>query len=133
MISKSSFKIFLVITTLSILIIGFSCGTKSSSKKLASRRTAWSHYGGSPDQSKFFYTSQINKKNVGQLAVVWTYPTDDNGFLMFSPIVVDTVMYVLGNNSSLVALNVSTGKEIWIHANLQGIARRGINYWESAD
>jgi quinoprotein glucose dehydrogenase len=133
MISKSSFKIFSTITVLGILIIGFSCGVKSSSKKLASRRTSWSHYGGSPDQSKFFYTSQINKKNVNQLAVAWTYPTDDNGFLMFSPIVVDTVMYVLGNNSSLVALNVLTGKEIWIHTNLQGIARRGINYWESAD
>ena len=130
---KFSFKTLIVVSVLSILIIGFSCNRKSSSKNLASSRTAWSHYGGSPDQSKFFYTSQINKKNVGQLQVAWTYPTDDNGFLMFSPIVVDTIMYVFGNNSSLVALNVLTGKEIWIHTGLQGMARRGINYWESAD
>ena len=42
-------------------------------------------------------------------------------------------MYVLAKNNSLVALNATTGEEIWIHANLRGIARRGVNYWESAD
>ena len=42
-------------------------------------------------------------------------------------------MYVLAKNSSLVALNAETGKEIWIHANLRGITGRGINYWESKD
>ena len=42
-------------------------------------------------------------------------------------------MYVLAKNSSLVALNAVTGKEIWIHANLRGITSRGINYWESKD
>ena len=42
-------------------------------------------------------------------------------------------MYVLAKNSSLVALNAVTGKEIWIHTNLRGITGRGINYWESED
>ncbi|MBK5272481.1 MAG: PQQ-binding-like beta-propeller repeat protein, partial [Bacteroidia bacterium] len=42
-------------------------------------------------------------------------------------------MYVFGRNSSLAALSVSTGKEIWIHTNLQGLSRRGLNYWESKD
>ena len=101
MISNSSFRIFSVSTALCILIIGFSCGIKSSSKKLSSNRTTWSHYGGSQDQSKFFYTSQITKKNVNQLAVAWTYPADDNGFLMFSPIVIDTM------KSCLVGLEVT--------------------------
>ena len=39
----------------------------------------------------------------------------------------------MAKNSSLVAINAKTGKEIWIHANLQGLTRRGINYWESKD
>ena len=42
-------------------------------------------------------------------------------------------MYVLARNNSLVALDATTGKEIWVHENLQGIAPRGINYWESRD
>ena len=51
----------------------------------------------------------------------------------FNPIVVDDVMYVLGRNSSLVALDATTGKEIWIHEGLSGITSRGINYWQSED
>ena len=43
------------------------------------------------------------------------------------------VMYVLAKGSSLVAIDVVTHKELWIHANLRGITNRGINYWESRD
>ena len=93
----------------------------------------WSHYGGSPDQSKFFNASQITKGNVNQLKVLWNYPVEDNDFYNFSPIIVDTIMYVYGKNSSLIALNAMTGKEIWIHTDLRGISRRGINYWENKD
>ena len=42
-------------------------------------------------------------------------------------------MYVLAKNSSLVAIDVITRKELWIHANLRGITNRGINYWQSTD
>ena len=52
---------------------------------------------------------------------------------VFNPIVVDNVIYVLARNNSLVALDATTGTEIWIHEGLQGIAPRGINYWESKD
>jgi len=93
----------------------------------------WKHYGGSPDQSKYFNASQITKENVNQMQVAWVYPTMDSVFNFFSPIVVDTIMYVMAKNYSLVAINAQTGKEIWIHANLQGLTRRGINYWESKD
>jgi quinoprotein glucose dehydrogenase len=93
----------------------------------------WRDYGGGPDSSKFVALDQITKSNVSQLKVAWTYPTGDSLNYQFNPIVVDNVMYVLARNSSLVALDATTGKEIWIHANLRGIARRGINYWESVD
>jgi quinoprotein glucose dehydrogenase len=95
--------------------------------------STWRHYGGSPDQSKYFTASQITKENVNQMQVAWVYPTVDSLPNFFSPIVVDTIMYVMAKNSSLVAINALTGKEIWIHANLQGLTRRGINYWESKD
>ena len=96
-------------------------------------KSGWNQYGGGPDQSKYFEASQINKENVSQLKVAWVYPSVDSSFNFFSPIVVDTIMYVMAKNSSLVAVNAETGKEIWIHANLQGLTRRGINYWESKD
>ncbi|MBX2971171.1 MAG: PQQ-binding-like beta-propeller repeat protein [Cyclobacteriaceae bacterium] len=95
--------------------------------------TTWSHYGGSPDQSKYFNASQITKENVNQLQVAWTYPVGDNAPSSFSPIIADTIMYVYAKNYSLIALNALTGEEIWIHTGLRGVSRRGINYWESKD
>ncbi len=105
------------------------CQTSSSTED----HVTWTQYGGAPDQSKYFNATQITKENVNRMKVAWTYPTGDNAFYFFSPIIVDTTMYVMGKNYSLIALNVITGKEIWIHANLFGLSRRGLNYWESKD
>src|SRR5947208_1509397 len=93
----------------------------------------WMDYGGGADSSHFVTLSQINKSNVNQLQIAWTHPTGDNSSYLFNPIVVDNIMYVLARDSSLVALDAATGKEIWIHANLPGLTTRGIAYWESKD
>ena len=116
-----------------ILLAAAAFGHNAQSSGGPVQHRTWSDYGGGPDSSKFVALDRIDKTNVGRLAVAWTYPTGDNQNYQFNPIVVDNVMYVLAKNSSLVALDATTGKEIWIHANLRGIARRGINYWESAD
>jgi quinoprotein glucose dehydrogenase len=126
-IKKLPAKITCVIIGLSSLFIYLSCNSDSSSYN----HTTWSQYGGGPDQSKYFDAAEITKKNVSQMKVAWTYSTEDNIPYMFQPIVVDTTMYVFGKNSSLIALSAITGKEIWIHTNLQGLTRRGLNYWES--
>ena len=93
----------------------------------------WKDYGGGPDSSHFVDLKQIDKSNVNQLETAWIYATGDDRSYVFNPIVVDNVMYVLARNSSLVALDAATGKEIWIHENLPGLATRGIAYWESKD
>ncbi len=93
----------------------------------------WSDYGSGPDSSKYMALDQITKANVNHLAVAWTYPTRDSNSYFFNPIVVGNTMYVLARDYSLVALNATTGKEIWVHENLFGIATRGINFWESED
>jgi quinoprotein glucose dehydrogenase len=90
-------------------------------------------YGGGPDQSKYVVMKDITKANVSKLAVDWMYPSGDERSYQFSPVIVDNVMYVLAKNSSLVAIDVVTRKELWIHANLRGITNRGINFWESKD
>ena len=114
---------------LSLLLVAFlGCKTNTNAD-----RSTWQDYGGGPDQSKYVVTDDINKSNVNQLQVAWSYSTGDDRVYQWNPIVVDTIMYVLAKNSSLVALHAVTGKEIWIHANLRGITGRGINYWESAD
>ncbi|MDB5002597.1 MAG: Quinoprotein glucose dehydrogenase [Mucilaginibacter sp.] len=94
---------------------------------------SWKQYGGSADQSRYLDFKQITKKNVTQLKVAWSYPTNDNSGYLFNPIIIGNVMYVLAKNHSLVALDAITGKEIWIHAGLNSITWKGINYWESKD
>jgi len=124
---KLTTKIPCAIILLSFVFAYVSCNTGSSSYD----HTTWSQYGGGPDQSKYFDATEINRQNVSQMQIAWAYSTEDNIPYMFQPIVVDTIMYVYGKNSSLIALSIVTGKEIWIHTNLQGVSRRGLNYWES--
>jgi glucose dehydrogenase len=93
----------------------------------------WRQYLGSSDSSQYSSLDQINKKNVGQLQVAWTYSTGDMRTYRFNPIVVDAVMYTLAKNMAVVALDAATGKEIWTHDNQGAIGDRGMNYWESAD
>jgi quinoprotein glucose dehydrogenase len=122
-------KIILFISSFLFLMAFTNC----QSNEVIDSHTTWMHYGGSPDQSRYFTAGDITKENVAQLEVAWIYPTEDETPYFFSPIIVDTVMYVMGKNSSLIAINVLNGQEIWIHANLNGLTRRGINYWESKD
>ncbi|MBK5271962.1 MAG: PQQ-binding-like beta-propeller repeat protein [Bacteroidia bacterium] len=125
---------FLTITVLMVLItVGISCnefGKKSFSEQ---QHKEWKDYGGGPDHSKFVDFDQVTKSNVGQLQVQFVVPTYDNVGYTFNPIIVDNVMYVLGRNNSLIAVDATTGKEIWIHSNLRGIIARGINFWQSKD
>ena len=94
---------------------------------------SWPAYSGGPGSEKYSSLTQINKNNVKQLEVVWSYPTGEKGNYLFNPIIVDGVMYVLAKNNSVVALDAVTGKELWVHPNTGAVTQRGINYWESKD
>jgi quinoprotein glucose dehydrogenase len=93
----------------------------------------WDQYLGGADSSQYSSLDQVNKSNVAQLEVVWTYETGDPTGTSFNPIVIDGVMYVLAKNRSIVALDARTGKELWAHPNEGLVGTRGINYWESED
>jgi quinoprotein glucose dehydrogenase len=90
----------------------------------------WPGYGGGADNSRFFASQQINKGNVRDLEVAWTYPHGDTSS---GPIVMHGVIYGRGRSGSLVAVDAATGKELWIRENMNGMTSRGFNYWESAD
>jgi quinoprotein glucose dehydrogenase len=118
----------------SLILMLFIAGCRQSQKPLSEQQhKEWKDYGGGPDHSKFVDLDQITKSNVSQLQVAFVYPTNDNLSYSFNPIVVDNVMYVLARNNSLVAVDATTGKEIWIHKGLNGIIARGINFWQSKD
>jgi quinoprotein glucose dehydrogenase len=86
---------------------------------------------GGADSSQYSSLKQIDKSNVSRLEVAWTYPTTEN--YSFNPLVVGNTMYVLAKGRSIVALDATTGRELWSHANEGGVGTRGMNYWRSPD
>src|SRR5580700_11014973 len=107
-----------------------------ASSVFAQNYATWSDYSGASDSSQYSALDQINRSNVAKLELAWTYQTGDNNKYFFNPLVVDNIAYVLAKNNSIVALDASTGKEIWTYASgpeIKIITNRGINYWESKD
>jgi len=105
------------------------------------RGIGWKEYLGGPDSSHYSPLKQITPANVSKLEIAWSYPAGDGNY-SFSPLVVDNVAYVAAKQGALVALDASTGKELWVHAfsggggggGRAGIGgQRGANYWESKD
>jgi len=93
--------------------------------------TTWTAYGGGAHSSQYSALNQINKSNVSQLQVVWTFPV--TGTVIFNPLVVDGVVYLQASGNTLAAVDAASGKEIW-RRQMQGpIGARGMNYWESPD
>src|SRR5688572_23543563 len=89
----------------------------------------WRDYAGGPDSSRYVAATQITRANVSQLQVAWSYTP---GSTDFNPLVVRGTVYGRGPNNSFVALDAVTGKQLWVHENVEGFNARGVNYWESA-
>ena len=92
----------------------------------------WKSYEGY-ESSQYSSLDQINKANVGKLAMAWTYETGAGPGYHFNPLVVNGTMYLLAQGNSLVALDPATGKELWRHPIKGRVGGRGMNYWESED
>lgn len=103
----------------------------------------WKDYLGGPESAHYSPLKQIHTGNVNKLDVAWSYLTGDDMTYTFSPLVIDNIAYVAAKQGSLVAVDATTGKELWSHAftlpgnapsRFSGIAgMRGANYWESKD
>src|SRR4051794_10705529 len=111
-----------------------------SGNLVAGQTTDWKDYLGGPAASHYSPLKQIDVHNVDKLEVAWSYPTGDESSYTFSPLVIDNIAYVAAKKGSLVALDATTGKELWVHqfpggfGMFSGIAgQRGCNYWESKD
>jgi quinate dehydrogenase (quinone) len=100
--------------------------------------TTWRDYGGASDSMQYSALTQINKTNVATLEQAWFFPVPDKGGnIGFNPIVVDGLMYLMGPQGSIVAVEAATGKQVWSHrvegAGTGGRATRGISYWENQE
>jgi len=110
--------------------------SQNSNTQLSDPHSTWQAYGGAADGAQYSSLHRIDRSNVAKLKQVWSYQTGNDLSYAFNPLVVDNVMYVMARNNSIVALDATTGKEIWTHpigAKTTLMTNRGIDYWESAD
>src|SRR4051812_28940928 len=96
-----SIKTGSVIATLLLLVFA---GCQTAPEPAADNHTTWKEYGGGADQSKYADLKQITKQNVSQLKMAWFYSASDSVPYFYNPIIVDSIMYVVAKNYSLVAL-----------------------------
>lgn len=82
----------------------------------------WPSYGGDPGGSRYSPLAQINRSNVAQLKVAWTYRTGDvsdgskwrqKSAFEATPIVVDGAMYLPTPFNRVIALDPATGRQKW--------------------
>lgn len=121
--------------------------------------TPWSAYGGDPGGGRHSALTQINRDNVGRLAVAWTYRTGDlshpkgdqgpqegcgrchtgNSKFETTPILADSRLYLSTPLNRVIALDPATGRQLWRfdpHLDLmiersEGYVSRGVAFWRS--
>ena len=95
-------------------------------------RTEWASYGGSPDGIRYSSLTQINRSNVAQLQIAWTYDSGDGpGGTQCQPLVTGGVLYAVTPQHRIVALEAATGNPIWkFDSGIIGRGpNRGLSYW----
>lgn len=91
----------------------------------------WPVYGGNSENTRYSPLAQVNRYNVGELRVAWTYDSREQGGLQTSPIVVAGVLYGLTPTQKVFALDAATGQLLWkFDSGIKGTQPdRGLSYW----
>lgn len=125
-------KKYAVVLILLLPIIAFSQIKQSSDED-------WAVYLGDKARTHYSTLNQIDKDNVADLEVAWTFDTGEKGELQANPIIIDGVLYTVSPRRTVVALNAASGREIWrfspgseVEAFIGG-RQRGLVYWEEGE
>jgi len=95
----------------------------------------WPVYGGAPENQHYSPLAQINKSNVKQLQVAWTFDAGEAGGLQTSPIEVDGVLFGISPSQKIFAVDAATGTLKWkFDSGVPGTQPdRGLAFCSSAD
>ena len=90
---------YAIFATLVALLIACQPSSINPDKQLTDDFQQWGHYGGDPGNSHYSRLVQINRSNVGELALAWSYssakqqPISATSELQINPIIVNGILY----------------------------------------
>jgi len=102
----------------------------------AQQNQDWPVYGGNKSGQRYSPLTQIDRTNVKQLRVAWTFDTGEAAAgLQTHPLITGGRIFVYSPQQTVFALDATTGKQIWkfdsgIHS---GQPARGFAYWKNPD
>ncbi|MDA0349344.1 MAG: PQQ-binding-like beta-propeller repeat protein [Verrucomicrobia bacterium] len=125
-------------------LISITCILLGCGEQREKQNTDWPVYLGDNSSSQYSSLDQINKGNIQDLEVAWTFsmrerPASNGNQLECNPLIIDSTLY--GTNALLMvfALNAATGEERWRFDPFEERARngqvnrsgvnRGLTYW----
>jgi quinoprotein glucose dehydrogenase len=129
---------------LGIVLLGLDCVAHAQSMPEA----GWPNYGNDAGGARYSTAAQINRDNVAQLQVAWTYrtgaldvQTELNHKAAFenTPILVDGRLFVSTPYDHVIALDPASGKKIWefdpkldLTHGYSEVTSRGVSAWRDA-
>lgn len=99
----------------------------------------WPVYLGDKAATHYSTLDQINRDNVSELEVAWTFDTGDEGEFQSNGLIIDGVLYTAAPSRKVFALNAATGEKKWVfdpasvRSGLPGRRQRGVVYWADGD
>ncbi|HAC89209.1 MAG TPA: quinoprotein glucose dehydrogenase [Planctomycetaceae bacterium] len=95
----------------------------------------WPTYLGDKSRNLHSSLDQINRQNVTQLKVAWTYETGDQAEYQANNLIIDGVLFTPTATRKIVALDAATGKVVWQwdpaheQTGAGSPRQRGLVYW----
>jgi quinoprotein glucose dehydrogenase len=94
----------------------------------------WHRSHGDNGGTRFSALDQINRENVKNLQIAWTYHSrDGSNNIQCNPVIANGVMFAPTPGKFLVAVNAETGAELWRFKPEGRPAFRGLIYWPGHD
>ncbi len=87
--------------------------TERSGINTVNTATDWPSYGNTLGGSRYSPLDQINRENVDNLEVAWTYRTNTGGAFKATPLQVGELLYVCTGGNRVIALDADSGELRW--------------------
>ncbi len=135
--------------TIHFLVLGFLfAGLIFEARAQSKPDSGWPTYGNDPGGTRYSPASQINRANVAQLKVAWTYRTGalDQATRMIrkaafeaTPILADGKLLLSTPYNHVIALDPQSGAKVWefdpgvdLQHNYSEVASRGVSAWRDS-